>query len=101
MRERAAKREPRLIIAVQHADVEPCFLPRELEKLIAIAGIADGARRDDLGAFDAELLSQSGHSAEHNQRILNCHLAQHSALVQSRAESWRRLHFIDDSDDAG
>ena len=101
MRQCAAERQARFVVAVEDADIQPRLFARELEESLAISGIAYRAGGDDFGSVHFELLRQRRHSAKDHQGVLNRDFAQHPALVQTGTEPRRGLHFIDDPDNAG
>src|SRR2546423_1669294 len=67
MRERAAEGETSFVVAVQNVDFESGFLANQLHELRAVRGFADGARGDDFGALDTELLGERRHSSQPNR----------------------------------
>src|SRR5207237_975060 len=97
VRKRAPKGETGFVVAVENFYFQSGFLAYEREELVAISSVANCARRDDFGALDAQLIGKRCHSAEHSQRVLNCDLAQRAALIESGAQPWGRLHFVDDA----
>ena len=81
MRQRAAERQTRFVVAVEDANIQARLFARELEESLAISGIAYRAGGDDFGSVNIELLRQHRHSAEDHQGVLNREFAQHTALV--------------------
>src|SRR5687768_14992148 len=101
MRERTADGESRLVLAAQNFHLEAGLCPHELQKLLAVAGLAYGARRDNLCALDAELLGERLHPGERAQRVLDRDVTDASSLRETRSQSGRCLHLVDNANDAG
>src|SRR5450759_1318675 len=101
MRERAAKAETRFILAPKNSYLEARLRPHLLEKFLALARFPHRARGNDLCALHTELSRQSRHPGQRAEGVLNGDLAERARLVETRAKSGRRLHFVHHADDAG
>ncbi len=101
MRERAAKAETRFVLAPENSHLEASLRAHLLEKLLAVAGFPHRARGHDFSAPHAELGRERRHSGQRAERVLNRDLAERTFLVETRAKSGRRFHFVHHADDAG
>ncbi len=94
--DRAAKAETRLFGAVEHAHAQAGHALDFGDERGGVGRVAHGARRDDVDARRAELLGERRHPLDGFDRRADREVGEAAVRGESRRESRRGLHLVDD-----
>src|SRR6266498_814035 len=98
MGERTSKAEASFVVAAYHLYTQAGFRFYELQKSSPIRCFAHGTGGDRLDTLGTKLSRECGHPVERRYGGQHRGCRQLSRSLDSLAESWRSLHFIDDAD---
>src|SRR5438552_16494276 len=96
MGERAAEAQAGFLLAVEHAYVETRLTLHAMQKVIAVASVTHGTRRDRFDSLGTELARQRCHTRDRLDGAGHRVVIEDAGLTEARREPRRGLHFVDD-----